>query len=92
MLDLLSWSFKVVSILGCVASFGKNHAVNLHPIAFPLLNNALDPRSDENAFLIADMLDLWLILLRLSSSYGSNLGVIFRRVEELLQQDLEHVR
>jgi len=85
---------SVISILSSVTVLvGKSHVFELHPIVLPLINHALDPKTqDLNSFLIEDALDLWLILLRLQQSYDTNFNVIFVRIQQLLVQDLEHVR
>jgi len=61
-------------------------------MVFPLLDHALDPANEEDAFLVKDLLDLWVTLIRIAMSYDSNFGFVFRRVEDLLRKDLEHVR
>jgi hypothetical protein len=83
---------KIISILSVASSFGESHATGLYPLALPLLNHALDSNNEENAFLVADSLNLWLTLLRLSMYYDSNFNVIFGRIEDLLRLDLEHIK
>ena len=85
---------NVLSILVIVASaVGKDHSGKLHPVALPMINHALDPATRaEHMFLIDDALMLWLTLLRLAPVYESNLDILFPRVKDLLEQDLDHVR
>ena len=85
---------EVLSILsGTATALKKEHSGGLFPIALPLLSNVLDPSTrEENHFLLETALNLWLTMLRLAGSYDHNLGLLFGRVKDLLDQDLEHVK
>ena len=84
----------VLSILSCIAQgVGSELSVHLHPIALPMLDFVLDPTQREDSlFLIEDALGLWLALLRLSPAYSETLGALFPRSQNLLEEDLEHVK
>lgn len=85
---------NVVSILTAVASSVEEDMVDsLLPVALPIIASSLDPQtSTENAFMVDEILLLWLTILRKAKSYSNTVGNMFHLVVSLLGADFEHLR
>ena len=84
----------VLAILSSlVQAVGSGASAQLHPVAVPMIDTALDPAlSEQNLFLVEEALGLWLAIVRLAPAYTDVLGSLFFRATHLLAQDLDHLK